>query len=106
MNEKIEWHNNNAYNNGKSALEVYLKNKCRTQDNEVNGTFKSNGRGAFDETVFKASTDGSGSNVRSGKKGWIIAGIAAAAVIAGVAIAKMSGKNKSEKEDGHLSCVG
>ena len=105
MNEQIEWHNNNAYNNGKSALEVYLKDKCRTQDNEVNGKFKNNGRGHFDETVFKASENGS-ATTRGGKKGLIIAGIAAAAVIAGIAIAKISGKNKSEKQDGHLSCVG
>ena len=27
FNEKIEWHNNNAYNEGKSALEIYLKDK-------------------------------------------------------------------------------
>ena len=51
-NEKIEWHNNNAYNNGKSALEVYLKDKLNTTNNEVNGAFKTNGRGAFNESAF------------------------------------------------------
>lgn len=58
FNEKIEWHNNNAYNEGKSALEIYLKDKCRTQDNNVNGVFKSNGRGVFDETAFNFTKEG------------------------------------------------
>ena len=58
FNEKIEWHNNNAYNDGKSALEIYLKDKCRTQDNNVNGVFKSNGRGLFDETAFNFTKEG------------------------------------------------
>ena len=57
LNEKIEWHNNNAYNKGKSALEIYLKDKCRTQDNEVNGVFKSNGRGAFGEDPIKTNME-------------------------------------------------
>lgn len=96
LNEKIEWHNNNAYNNGKSALDIYLKDKCRTQDNAVEGVFKSNGRGAFDETAFKSVGKDGNWWSRLSKTNKILAGVAAGVVVlgAGIAIAK-SKKNKS-----------
>ena len=50
--QKIEWHNNNDYNEGRSALDLYAHEKCRTQDNEVNDKPVSSLRGVFDDTVM------------------------------------------------------
>jgi hypothetical protein len=63
LNEKIEWHNNNKYNGGKSALELYLKEKFRTQDNEVGTAIRTNARGEFDNAAF------TGKKYKAGKLG-------------------------------------
>lgn len=55
LKEKIEWHNNNAYNGGRSGLELYLKDKFRTQDNNVATVFRTNGRGEFNNEAFKSN---------------------------------------------------
>ena len=51
--EKIEWHNNNAYNGGKSALEIYLKEKLHVMDNDVPSEYLSDMRGEFDNSAFE-----------------------------------------------------
>lgn len=58
LREKIEWHNNNTYNGGKSALEVYLKDKFNTVDNNVPTDVKTNGRGEFNNEAFKITKKG------------------------------------------------
>jgi hypothetical protein len=45
LKEKVEWHNNNKYNNGRSALDLYAKDKMRMQDNNVATEIKGNLRG-------------------------------------------------------------
>lgn len=51
--QKIEWHNNNAYNGGRSALDLYAHDKCRTQDNDVNDKPVSSLRGIFNDMVME-----------------------------------------------------
>lgn len=114
LKEKIEWHNNNAYNGGKSALEVYLKDKFNTTDNNVATEIKSSGRGDFNNDAFKASkTKGSGKSlwntIKKHKTAAIIAGSALGLVGLGYAGYKagwLSPRFEEEKENGHLSCVG
>lgn len=50
--EKIEWHNNNAYNGGKSALEMYLDKKFNTRNNDIPSQYASDMRGEFDNSAF------------------------------------------------------
>lgn len=52
LSQKIEWHNNNEYNGGRSALDIYLHDKCRTQDNDVNDTPVTSLRGAFNDSAL------------------------------------------------------
>ena len=114
LKEKIEWHNNNAYNGGKSALEVYLKDKFNTTDNNVATEIKSSGRGDFNNDAFKASkTKGSGKSlwntIKKHKTAAIIAGSALGLVGLGYAGYKagwLSPRFEEEKKNGHLSCVG
>ncbi len=51
--QKIEWHNNNAYNDGRSALDLYAHDKCRTQDNDVEDKPVSSLRGIFNDRVME-----------------------------------------------------
>lgn len=115
FNEKIEWHNNNAYNGGKSALEIYLKDKCRTQDHNVNGIFKSNGRGLFDESAFNNLKE-SGWWQRLSKTNKVMAVLGLATIAAGTAYGIYKSQKGSsvdimvkpksqEKETKHLSAV-
>lgn len=114
LKEKIEWHNNNAYNGGKSALEVYLKDKFNTTDNNVATEIKSSGRGEFNNDAFKASkTKGSGKSlwntIKKHKTAAIITGSALGLVGLGYAGYKsgwLSPRFEEEKKNGHLSCVG
>lgn len=114
LKEKIEWHNNNAYNGGKSALEVYLKDKFNTTDNNVATEIKSSGRGEFNNDAFKASkTKGSGKSlwntIKKHKTAAIITGSALGLVGLGYASYKagwISPRFEEEKKNGHLSCVG
>lgn len=105
LKEKIEWHNNNAYNDGKSALEIYLKDKFRTQDNNVATEFRTNGRGEFNNEAFKINASGG-----FFKKHKILAVIAlGVAALAGLGVAGykqgwFSSKHKEEKS-GNLSAV-
>lgn len=112
--EKIEWHNNASYNKGKSALEIYLKDKCRTQDNNVNGVFKSNGRGIFDETVFKTNTSNNGWWKNLPKKHKILISCGLAAVAAGTTYYAYNSHKKSlntpeqiqkKAKEKHLSAI-
>ena len=66
-----------------------------SSDNAVEGVFKSNGRGAFDESAFKSAAKEGNWWSRLSKTNKILAGVAAGAVVvgAGVAFAK-SRKNK------------
>ncbi len=80
--EKIEWHNNNAYNGGKSALEVYLKDKFNIVDNNLPDTYASDMRGEFDNSAFASKGKGAGKGLSKGSK-WAIA-IGALAALAGV----------------------
>ena len=114
LKEKIEWHNNNAYNGGKSALEVYLKDKFNTTDNNVATEIKSSGRGEFNNDAFKASkAKGSGKSlwntIKKHKTAAIITGSALGLVGLGYAGYKagwLSPRFEEEKKNGHLSCVG
>lgn len=53
LSQNIEWHNNNDYNGGRNALDLYAHDKCRTQDNEVNDKPVSSLRGIFDDAVME-----------------------------------------------------
>ena len=116
LQEKIEWHNNNAYNNGRSALEVYLKDKFRTQDNNVSTEFHTNGRGKFNNDAFKTSSgDGTASiwnTVKKHKKALLICGGFATIAALGAAgykngwfSPKFASEEESGKKSGHLSRV-
>ena len=112
MKEKIEWHNNNAYNGGKSALEVYLKDKFNTIDNNVATDVKSSGRGEFNNAAFKSSGKKGKSLWQSIKKHKTVAYVTAGALgIAGLGYAGyktgwLSPKFEEETKNGNLSCVG
>ncbi|MBR6163717.1 glycosyltransferase [bacterium] len=56
LEQKIEWHNNSAYNQGRSALDLYAHDKCRTQDNEVEDKPVSSLRGEFDDEAMVGIT--------------------------------------------------
>ncbi len=76
MDTHTEWHNNGRFNDGRSALDVYLKDKCRTQDNQVATVVKTSGRGEFDNGVFATvketikQTTGEASPAPQATKGW------------------------------------
>lgn len=112
LKEKIEWHNNNAYNGGKSALEVYLKDKFNTVDNNVATDVKSSGRGEFNNAAFKSSGKKGKSLWQSIKKHKTVAYVTVGALgIAGLGYAGyksgwLSPKFEEETKNGNLSCVG
>ncbi|MBR1776026.1 glycosyltransferase [bacterium] len=111
--EKIEWHNNSAYNGGKSALEIYLKEKFNIADNDIPNEYKSDMRGEFDNSAFcgEGKAGSKISNFFKSKGGkWTIAG-AGVAALAGLAyLGHKQGwfsSSYEEKEDKskHLSAV-
>ena len=94
--EKIEWHNNNAYNGGRSALEIYLKDKLHVMDNDVPMDYLSDMRGEFDNSAFKSAKTRGSKGGKGGKFGkWAIAAACIAAV-AGYFISKKNGGKAQE----------
>lgn len=101
--EKIEWHNNNEYNGGKSALEIYLKDKFRTSDNDIPLEYKSDMRGEFDNTAFKKSIKSKGGGFFKSKAGkWTLGIGAGLAAIVGIGYANKKGMfTKTNEQEEH-----
>jgi len=98
--EKIEWHNNSEYNGGKSALEIYLKDKFRTSDNDIPMEYKSDMRGEFDNTAFKKSVRSKGKGFFKSKAGkWTLGIGAGIAAIVALSYANKKGNSSIKKEE-------
>lgn len=110
LSEKIEWHTNREYNGGKSALEIYLKDKFNTANNDIPNEYKSDFRGEFDETAFKRRNKniaGKLENFFKSKSGKCTVILAILGIgFAGYKAGWFSPTFEEEKKAGHLSCVG
>ena len=100
MDEKVEWHNNSSYNNGRCADDIYLNDKFRTQDNNVPTEIKSNLRGKFNESAFDVKPSVGGGEKPKGMSTAAKIAIGAAAVVAaGITYAVVKNKNNKEAKN-------
>lgn len=101
--EKIEWHNNNSYNGGKSALEIYLKEKLNVLSNDVPTEYASDMRGDFDNSAFpkpkpeRKPTTVKPKNFFRSKAGKLTLAGACAALIAGLGYAIVKNSHKKQE---------
>lgn len=111
MKEKVEWHNNDKYNKGRSALDIYAKDKMRMQDNNVATEIKGNLRGKkFDTNAIQEVAEVGGSRKMGGGKKALVYGLVAlagAGIIYGITkVVKNKKTAQNDKKDGkNLSTV-
>ena len=109
LQEKVEWHNNNSYNEGKSALDLYLNSKLHTKDNNIPIEIKSDARGTFDETVFRGGKPGNEGGKWFARNKKLAIGAVCILALAGLGyklVGKSSKTEKKDKEEKHLSAIG